>query len=236
MENFTDLLFLPLRESWESFVGFVPNLLAMIVIIAVGIFAALVIRYVLARLFLVLSFDKLCDKAGFTAIIRKADLKSSPSEVAARFIFWFLVIAVLMIGLNALQLETIDTLTSVFFQYLPRAVSAALILIIGYTIAGFSSRAVLISAVNCGFHYAKFLAEGVRLLLIVLIIAMALEQLHIAPGIVLAAFSIVFGGIVLALSIAFGVAGVDAAKKIIEKNSEETEVKKEEEGRDMEHL
>jgi hypothetical protein len=183
----------------------------------------------------VLSFDKICDKAGFTAIIRKADLKSSPSEVAARVIFWFLVIAVLMIGLNALQLKTIDTLTTVFFQYLPRVVSAVLILVIGYTIAGFLSRAVLISAVNSGFHYAKITAEAVRLLLIVLILAMALEQLQIAPSIVVAAFSIVFGGIVLALSISFGVAGVDTAKKIIEKSSEE-KVDEKDQGRDMEHL
>jgi hypothetical protein len=235
MDNFTDLLFHPLRESWEGFVDFVPNLLAMIVIMVVGIIAARVIRYLLARVFVVLSFDKICDRAGFTAIIRRADLKSSPSGFAASVIFWFLVIAVLMIGLNALQLKTIDTLTTTFFQYLPRVVSAVLILIIGYTIAGFLSRAVLISAVNSGFRYAKITAEAVRLLLIILILAMALEQLQIAPGIVIAAFSIVFGGIVLALSISFGVAGADTAKKIIEKSSEEKAAEKEE-GRDMEHL
>jgi hypothetical protein len=94
------------------------------------------------------------------------------------------------------------------------------------------SRAVLIAAVNSGYRYAKLLAEAVRMLLIVLILAMALEQLQVAPGIVVAAFSIIFGGIVIALAVAFGAGGIDAARKIIEKSSEE----KKESGRDIEHL
>ena len=69
-------------------------------------------------------------------------------------------------------------------------------------------------------------------MLIVLTLAMSLEQLQIAPGVVVAAFSIIFGGIVLALSIAFGVGGIDTAKRIIEKNSEE----KRETKRDVEHI
>ena len=53
-----------------------------------------------------------------------------------------------------------------------------------------------------------------------LIIAMALEQLQVAPGVVVAAFSIVFGGIVLALAISFGVAGIDMAKRMLEQQKE----------------
>jgi hypothetical protein len=48
---------------------------------------------------------------------------------------------------------------------------------------------------------------------------MVMEQLQIAPSIVLAAFSIVFGGIVAALAIAFGVGGIDAARRVIERES-----------------
>ena len=68
------------------------------------------------------------------------------------------------------------------------------------------------------------------------ILAMALEQLQIAPGIVVAAFSLLFGGIVLALAIAFGVGGIDAAKRIIEKGGEEKKEETGEKGRDIEHL
>jgi Conserved TM helix len=154
-----------------------------------------------------------------TTLMRKGDLWSKPTAALGAVIFWLLIIVTLMIGLSALRMHAIDNLVEQFFAYLPRAFSAAVILIVGSLLAGFISRAILIAAVNSGYHYSKLLAEAVRTLLTVLILAMAMEQLQIAPGIVLAAFSIIFGGIVTALAIAFGVGGIDAAKRMIEREN-----------------
>src|SRR3972149_2950599 len=234
MGNFMELLLQPLRDFGMTFFEFVPNLLAMLIIFIAGYFFSRLIKLVFLRVFRIINFDRWCDKAGLTAVIRKGDIWSKPSDVFGGIIYWFLIILFLMIGFSALRLQTIDNLTAQFFLYVPRAFSALVILIAGYIIAGFVIRAVLITAVNSGYHYAKILDEAVRLLLIVLILAMALEQLQIAPGIVIAAFSIVFGGIILALSIAFGVGGIDTAKRMIERRGEE-DVQKEK-GRDIEHL
>lgn len=237
MEEFIDMLLEPLANFWKGVIGFVPNLLAMLLIFILGFFFAWLIRVFLMRIFAAVNFDKWFDRVGFTAVIRKGDIWAKPSELIGHIVYWFLIILFIMAGLGALQLQAIDNLISQFFLYIPRAFSALLILIIGYIIAGFISRAVLIAAVNSGYHYAKILAEAVRLLLIVLILAMALEQLRIAPGIVVAAFSLIFGGIVLALAIAFGIGGIDSARKIIEGEGEAKKTeKKEEEGRDIEHL
>jgi hypothetical protein len=221
MENLLDILFEPLTDFWVGFVKFVPNLVAVLIIVIGGFIFAWLAKVFFLRIFKVIKFDSWCDKVGLTALIRRGDIWVKPSDVFGRIIYWVLVIIFIMIGLGALRIQAIDNLTAQFFLYLPRAFSALLILILGYTIAGFLSRAVLIAAVNSGYQYAKILAEAVRLLLIVLILAMALEQLQVSPGIVIAAFSIIFGGIVLAIAIAFGVGGIEAAKRIIERGSEE---------------
>ncbi|MDP2683360.1 MAG: hypothetical protein Q8P28_11310 [Deltaproteobacteria bacterium] len=233
MEKFGEILFQPFRDFWAWFVKFAPNLMAMLIIIIAGLIFAWLIRVVILRALRALNFDTWSDRAGLTALIRKGDVWAKPSEFFGHVVYLLLVVVFVMIGLDALQIPVIANLLSQFLLYLPRALSAILILIIGYIIAGFLSRGVLIAAVNSGYHHAKLIAEAARLLLIVLILAMALEQLQIAPGIVIAAFSIIFGGIVLALSIAFGVGGIDAAKRIIEKGTEE---KKEDKGRDIEHI
>jgi len=67
-----------------------------------------------------------------------------------------------------------------------------------------------------------------------MILAMVMEQLQIATNIVLAAFSIVFGGIVIALAIAFGVGGIGAAQRIIER--ELTEERPAKAPDDIEHI
>jgi hypothetical protein len=232
MTDFLNLILEPLKEVSQKFFKFLPNLFAMLIIILIGIIAARIVRAVLQRLLKAINFDSWSDRMGLTSLMRKGDLWAKPSAAVGAFVFWFLIVVAFMAGLDALQVRAIDNLTSQFVLYLPRVLSAVLILVFGYIVTGFIGRAVLITAVNRGYHFAKLLAEAVRLLLVVLFVAMALEQLQVAPSIVVAAFSIIFGGIVLALAIAFGVGGIDTAKRIIE-----TEPEKKDEGkRDIDHI
>jgi hypothetical protein len=234
MMDFLNLILEPLQEFFLKFKNFLPNLLAMLVIMLLGIILARIIRFVLVKFLTAISFDNWCDRMGFTTLMRKGDLWGKPSAILGAMVFWLLIIVTLMVGLGALQIPAIDNLIGQFFSYMPRVFSAVLILLIGYVLAGFISRGVLIAAVNSGYHYAKLLAEAIRTLLILLILAMTMEQLQIAPNIVLAAFSIIFGGIVVALSISFGVGGIDAAKRMIERDAGEKRAP--EAGDDIEHI
>jgi hypothetical protein len=233
MSSFFQLIFDPLKEVYFNFINFVPNLLAMVIVILIGIIAARLVKALLVHGLKAVKFDSWSDRMGLTSAMRKGDLWSKPTEVLGSAVFWVLIIAAIMAGMSTLKLQAIDSLVSNFVLYLPRAVSAVLILVFGYIVAGFVGRAVVIAAVNQGFHYARMLAEAVRLLMIVLVLAMALEQLQVAPVIVVSAFSILFGGIVLALAISFGVAGIDAAKRIIEK---ETSDRKEKHQEEIDHI
>jgi len=232
MQNFLDLIMDPLRGVYTEFIKFLPNLLAMLIIILIGIVAARVVRAVVLKLLKAINFDSWSDRMGVTAIMRKGDLWSKPSAAVGGFLFWLFIITAIMAGFSALKIRAIDSLVSQFVLYIPRVISAVLIIVIGYIVTGFFNRAILISAVNRGYRFAKLLAEAVRILFILLFVAMALEQLQVAPGIVTSAFSIIFGGIVLALAISFGVGGIETAKKMIEQ-----EPRKKEEGKnDIEHI
>ncbi len=237
MNEFLTLLLEPFREVFSGFTQFAPNLLAMLTILIAGIVTARIIRILLRKLLVAIKFDAWSDRMGFTVMMRKGDIWAKPAEAVARIVFWFLILSTVMIALSALNMKAIDSLVSQFFLYLPRVFSAVLILFIGYVLAGFLSRTVLIALVNNGYHYARMLAEAVRLLIIVLILAMALEQLHVAPNIVVAAFSIIFGGIVIALAIAFGVGGIEAARKVIEKGAlEKQEADRKKAEQDIHHM
>jgi hypothetical protein len=232
METIVSLILEPLKEAYAKFAKFGPSLIAMLIILLIGLVVARIARFVLVKLLQAIKFDSWSDRMGLTGVLRKGDLWAKPSVAVGAFVFWFLVITAFMAGISALNIQAFDSLISQFILYLPRVISAVLILVIGYIVTGFIGRAILISAVNRGYHFAKIFAEAVRLLLVVLFIAMSLEQLQVAPGIVVAAFSIMFGGIILALAISFGVGGIESARKIIDQETE----KKEEGKRDIDHL
>ncbi|HET7220565.1 MAG TPA: hypothetical protein VFJ02_21075, partial [Vicinamibacterales bacterium] len=68
---------------------------------------------------------------------------------------------------------------------------------------------------NAGLPAARLLSGALRLLVIAIAVVMALEQLGLATAVVLTAFAITFGALMLGLAIAFGLGGRDAARDLI---------------------
>lgn len=205
-----------LGAFWEKLMEFVPDALIIILIIVSGFVAASVLTRLVQKGLRAVGFDTWSEQVGFTTALRKAGFSVSPTRFAGSFAYWFTVVVFFMAGFASLGYEVTDALVSVFFLYLPRFFSALIIIVLGYFIANFLARAVLISAVNAGIEYSKLVSGAVRIFLFILAFAMALEQLAIAPRIVFAAFAIFFGTIGLTMAIAFGAAGKEYARKAME--------------------
>jgi hypothetical protein len=69
-------------------------------------------------------------------------------------------------------------------------------------------------------QYARFLSLGVKWLVLVLTAAMVLDHLEIGGVVVELAFGILFGGIVLTLSLAIGLGSRDLVSRSLEKTAE----------------
>lgn len=141
----------------------------------------------------------------------------SAANLLSRFFYWVIVLVTLILGINALEVSATQNLITQFFNYLPHLFAAVVILVIGYLIAIFLGQATLIAAVNAQMESAKLLARAVRWFIIILSLTMALYQLGIAEKVIMVAFSIIFGGIVLALAIAFGWGGRELAKDFLDR-------------------
>jgi hypothetical protein len=149
---------------------------------------------------------------GFASLTDGSVLKS-PTLLVSRSIFLLVILAGFLIGIAAFDFEWTSLLVSSVLAYIPNIVGAVLVLLVGSLMARFVARSVLIGAVNLNLQYARLLSEGIKWLVIVLAVAMALEHLRIAPGIVELAFGILFGGIVFGLALAVGLGSKDLVTK-----------------------
>jgi hypothetical protein len=86
------------------------------------------------------------------------------------------------VGIAAFDANLTSQLVRNLFAYLPNVLGAVLVILVGSIIARFLARSVLIGAVNVNLHFARLLSVGVKWLVIVLTVAMALEHLRLAPG------------------------------------------------------
>jgi hypothetical protein len=208
-------------DSFNKFLGkvitFLPNLLAMITILIIGFLIAWAIKILLLRFLKAIKFDRVSERWGLTHMLSKGGMSYSPANLLSRFFYWVIVLITLILGINALEVAATQNFIAQFFNYLPNLFAAIIILVIGYLVAIFLGQAALIAAVNAQMESAKLLSRSVRWFIIILALTMALYQLGIAETVIIAAFSIIFGGIVLALAIAFGWGGRDLAKDFLER-------------------
>src|SRR5262249_38073887 len=108
------------------------------------------------------------------------------------------------------------------FQYLPHVLAALLIFIVGSLTARFLARSLLISAVNMQIQSARLLSLAVKWLLQIVTVAMALDQLGIGRAVLLLAFGLLFGGIVLAMALAIGLGASQTVERALDRQFRES--------------
>ena len=99
---------------------------------------------------------------------------------------------------------------------MPRLVGALAILVVGLVLANVLRRGVLLAAVNAGWPQARVAGGVVHFLTVAIVAAMVLDQLGLARPIVLTAFAIVVGAVMLALAIAVGVGSGPLLRRLLE--------------------
>ncbi len=197
-----------------------PGILAFVIAVILFAGIAWLFAFLTKRLLTAIKFDERTGKAA--SGISEWSPESTPSQLVVRTVFWVFVVIGVLVGLTAFDASSTSLLAAHLISYLPRVVGAIALLFVGTIMARFLSRSVLIGAVNLNLQYARLLSNGVRWLVLVLTAAMVLDHLSIGGTIVELAFGILFGGIVLALSLAVGLGSRDLVTRSLEREATRT--------------
>ena len=219
LRHMSDALHQSLYRVLSLLIAVLPGILALFAALLIFLLVGVALSFLLRRGLAAARFDE--------RIVRnRADAgwapSTSPTALVGRVAFWGCLLLGLLIGVSAFDasLATATTLPISLLPYLTHAVGAILLLIAGNLIARFLARSVLIGAVNAQLQYARFLSLGVKWLVLVVTAAMVLEHLGIGGVVVDLAFGILFGGIVLTLSLAVGLGSRELVSRSLESHVE----------------
>ena len=213
----------PFYDAVITLIDLAPRLIEFIIVFLGGVLFAWIVKRLITLLFRAVKFDKYAYRTGFSNLLLRTAVHQSPAEFLGSVSFWLIVMAVFSLSVGALGFEYTDSLAQGLIEFIPRLIIAALIFIFGYFVASFISRTVLLALVNAGFKMASQVVALLKIMMLMLFLAMAVEQLGIAHSVVIATISIAFGGLILALAIAFGLGGKDIAREILEKRLKKIE-------------
>jgi hypothetical protein len=202
-----------LVDVGDRLAAILPGLLALVLLVAIGLLVGWLARALVSRVARALGLDRHMDRWGVVPSLRRSGIFRLPSDILGSVAFWVLFVLFASLGIDSLGFPA--STTALLIDFLPPLFAAVLILVVGLLVAGFLSQGLLIAAVNAGVPEARVLARAVQWGIVLFASATALTHLGIGKEMVLVAFGISFGGLVLALALAFGLGGRTIARDIL---------------------
>ena len=207
-----------MTKMLSQLASLVPGIVALVTALFVSALVAWVLTAILRRSLIGFDFDRRVAQWGFPGLAEWSPA-SSPTLLLTRAIAWTIVLIGFLIGISAFDGALPSQLVIRLFDYLPNVMAAIVVLVAGSIIARFLARSILIGAVNMNLQYARLLSAGVKWLVTVLAVTIAIERLGIGGGIIRLAFGILFGGIVLALALAVGLGSKELVSRSLERET-----------------
>ena len=171
-----------LGDAFGSAVAFLPNVLAALVILAVGLFVAKILERVTRRLLTAAGLDR--RPAARKLLGQGKSLERLP-PAGGRIVYWVLALVTIGLAVDALHLAWLSAGVARVLAYLPSVLAAGAIAVAGYAAGNFVYRKV-----SSGETASLLWARLTRGAIFALAAFMALQELRIATSIVTIAFTV----------------------------------------------
>jgi hypothetical protein len=186
--------------------SFLPNVLAALIILVVGLFVAKIVEKVARRLLMAV---------GRRGSVRRffADEMSVDRvpHLGGRIVYWVLALVTLGLAVDSLHLPWLSAGVARVIGYLPSVLAAGVVVAIGYLAGNFLFRRMLGTRREAS---SLFWARIVRGVIFAVAAFTALQQLGIATTIITTAFAIVLSAMAVAGALAFGLGNRELAGRI----------------------
>jgi hypothetical protein len=216
MENFNVLLE-PVRAFLVEVGAFLPRIAVAIAVLVAGWLIGKGLRFAAVRGLRAINFNIVTERAGLDGFLRQGGLERDTTDLVGALVYWLVILGALVIASNGLGLTYVTEVLSRVLLFLPRVFVALLVLTLGAYFAQFIGGAVQTYCHNVDIRDAELLGRIAQYAILMFVLLIALEPLDIGGNILRQAFLILFGGVVLALALAFGIGGQKWAASLLER-------------------
>ncbi|MEA4910584.1 hypothetical protein SDC9_07931 [bioreactor metagenome] len=215
-EQYINILGQELITVSSKMVAFLPNFLIGVLILLIGWLFGVILGRATIHIFDILGLDNFFGKAGLNRLSRKSGYRLSLGVIFGAIVRWTVIIAFALAAANVFGLHYVSSFLIGILNYLPSVFIAGFIIVIGTVLANFVEKLIdgSVRAAGLKVSIAGTIARYAIMLTAVLA---ALNQLDIVTTFTNAIFIGFIGAISLALGLAFGLGGKEAAARAIDK-------------------
>ena len=201
----------PLVALWDSFVNALPNVIGGIIVLLFGYLLGEVLGALLVKGLKKAKFEKFIHGMKISTHLEKFDL----SHFFGVLLKWYVFIVFLLPAARLAELGELTIILMDFARWMPHFILAILVILFGWIGADIVANKIESTKIK-----SKHLAStSAKVLIIVFIGAIALEQIGVNLELLRTTFLLIVGalsfGFALAMGLGFGLAMKDDAKKMI---------------------
>ncbi len=209
--NITDTILVSLNQGLFSAAAFLPNLLAGIIILLIGIIVASIVKKLLIGLLTALRVETYLKRYGISE-----GKELTWTVILAEIVRWFVIVLFLIPTAEIWGLPQITTILNTFLLYLPNVFVAAIIGLVGLVFARIAAELVMASTKGLSSESSKTIASSTRVAVTIFVLLAVLNQLGVAQDLIRILFTGFVAMIALAGGISFGLGGKDTARDVLD--------------------
>ncbi|MDQ2908077.1 MAG: mechanosensitive ion channel [Candidatus Eremiobacteraeota bacterium] len=202
-------------QNLNSAGRYLPNVLVALAILILGVIIGWVVARFVATLLTRLGFDHLGERTGLVDDLGRVGIGMRPSRLVGRIAFLVIVAAAFVQAINGLELAPISQTLGSFLTYLPHAVLAVVLVLVGIIVGDTVGRGAAGAMSRAGVLYHDLAGGVLRTTIIVLFVLMALQQLTVDSAFLFYVLLVILGAISLAVAIAGGWGGRAFAENLV---------------------
>ncbi len=194
---------------------FIPRIIGFLVILLIGWIVATVVSKALTFVLRKIGFDRMADRIGLTRFEQRMGVKLDAAGLLGKIVYWFLFLVFLVPAVDALGLTAVSAILGTVIAYIPNVFVAILVLFLGTLAATFVADLVKGATASANVGNPNIFANIARFAIMGFVALIALEQLQIAPALINELFGAIVAAAAIAFGLAFGLGGQDTARKYL---------------------
>ena len=204
------------NEFWVAVGAYMPRLVSALILLILAVVVAKILQNVVQKILKLLKVDKLQNNKTVAKTLHTAEIHIDVVSITGRVVFWIVIAIFALTIADVLELAAMRDVIREFVGYLPSVIAAAIVITIAIAGARIIRDVVKASLARMQIDYASSIASVVFYVLVIFGVVMALDQLGFDTRILSANITLIVGGVMLALALAFGLGGRDTAGKIVD--------------------
>ena len=202
----------PAAMILERVTSLIPGFIGAAVVLGIAFFVGKIVSKLVEDLLAGFGFDKMPEKLGLN--MSNAGPDFSPSKIGGKLTLAGIVLLSLMQALPMMGLDSFAGTVNQFSGFAVRLLVGVVMLAAGMFLANFAAKQIKAS----GMDNADLVSNIARVAVMIFAGGFALQHVGVSPSIVNTAFMSILGGLGVAVAIAFGWGGRDAAKRILDRH------------------